>query len=111
MNEYTVQELEDLRLYLSRELQYYYQITGISFQSEFDELHSALANIYGLITNYKNNPDIIYRKILEFADLSDAHRLILNLIYFYTLKELLPYLGTEYEHIVVWRYSLKKKQI
>ena len=106
MNSYTIQELEDLRLYLSTELQDY--IKGKSLPVRFSEIQEALSNTYGHLSNYKNNPDIVYSKILEFASLSDAHRLILNLIYFYSLIDLISYIGTDYEPIVVWRYSVGK---
>ena len=60
--------------------------------------------------NYKD-PDTIFNKILEFSSFSNSHRLVFDIIYFKTLEELIPYLNTEFEPIVVWRYSLEKKQV
>jgi hypothetical protein len=108
MNTYTTKELEDLRLYMNYNYAYL-NLTRVFIKKDI-MTYESLNNTKGLLNNYKD-PDIIYSKILEFSKLSEAHRLIFNIIYSKTLEELIPYLNTEFEPIVVWRYSLEKKQI
>jgi hypothetical protein len=104
MNTYTIQELNDLRLYINSNISW----KNVYTDSEY-EICDAMLTISGIVSNY-SNPETIYKKTLEFADLSEPHRIIFNLIYFKTLEELIPYLNTEFEPIVVWRCSLENKQ-
>lgn len=107
MYSYTKKEIEDLKLYMNHNYKY------LEYTQEWakDKLANAeaLINVMSFFNNYKD-PIIIYNKILEFSNLSDSHKLIFNIIYSKTLEELIPYLNTEFEPIVVWRYSLGKKQ-
>ena len=70
--------------------------------------------IHSIITSGISTATVKYRINRKISSLSHDSRksnnikLIYNLIYVYTLEGLIPYLNTEFEPIVYWRYSVGK---
>ena len=99
MNNYSKEELNDLK-------------NIIANLSDLKKEHFFWANVH-LILAQVHKPKKIKHELNElksrYYNFKNKHypALFYNILYNYSLERLIPYLNTEFEPIVYWRYSLK----
>jgi hypothetical protein len=101
MNNYSKEELNDLK-------------NIIANLNDFKIEHFFWNNIHIILSQFQK-PKKVKRELNKLKNI-DRNRIFKNkhyptlfykILYVYSLENLIPYLNTEFEPIVYWRYSLK----